>query len=140
MVTTWRKDPRTLAPMELAGIVAVVLLVIIAIFQAALALGAPWGEAAWGGQNPGVLPRNLRIASGIAAIAVYPLIILLVLAGAGLIDDGWVPFDITIVMWILTVLLTIGAIQNAISRSPRERLWAPVALGVAICCALIAIG
>ena len=124
----------------IAGIVAVVLLVAIAIFQAALALGAPWGEAAWGGQNPGVLPRNLRIASGIAAVVIYPLIILLVLAGAGLIDDGWVPVDITIVMWILAVLLTIGAIQNAISRSPRERLWAPVALIVAICCAVIAIG
>ena len=126
--------------MELAGIVAVVLLLVIAIFQAALALGAPWGEAAWGGQNPGVLPRNLRIASGIAAVVIYPLIILLVMAGAGLIDDGWVPVDITIVMWVLAALLTVGAIMNAISRSPRERLWAPVALIVAICCALIAIG
>jgi hypothetical protein len=126
--------------MELAGIVAVVLLVVIAVFQAALALGAPWGEAAWGGQNPGVLPRNLRIASGIAAVVIYPLIILLVMAGAWLIDGGWVPVDITIVMWILAVLLTVGAVMNAISRSPRERLWAPVALVVGICCALIAIG
>jgi len=124
----------------LAGIVAVALLGVIAIFQAALALGAPWGEAAWGGQNLGVLPRNLRIASGIAAAVIYPLIILLVLAGAGLIDDGWVPVDTTIVMWILAALLAVGAIMNAISRSPRERLWAPVALVVAICCALIAIG
>ena len=124
----------------IAGIVAVVLLGVIAIFQAALALGAPWGEAAWGGQNPGVLPRNLRIASGIAAIVIYPLIILLVMAGAGLIDDGWVPVNITIVMWILAALLTVGAVMNAISRSPRERLWAPVALVVAICCAVIAIG
>ena len=124
----------------IAGIVAVVLLVVIAVFQAALALGAPWGEASWGGQNPGVLPRNLRIASGIAAVVVYPLIILLVLAGAGFIDDSWVPVDITIVMWILAALLTVGAVTNAISRSPRERLWAPVALIVAICCALIAIG
>ena len=125
--------------MEFVGIIAVVLLVVIAIFQAALALGAPWGEAAWGGQNPGVLPRNLRIASGIAAVVIYPLIILLVMAGAGFIDDGWVPVDITIVMWILAALLTVGAVMNAISRSPRERLWAPVALIVAICCALIAI-
>jgi hypothetical protein len=124
----------------IAGIVAVVLLGVIAIFQAALALGAPWGEAAWGGQNPGVLPRNLRIASGIAAIVIYPLIILLVMAGAGLIDDGWVPVDVTIAMWLLAGLLTVGAIMNALSRSPRERLWAPVALAVAICCAVIAIG
>ena len=126
--------------MVIAGIVAVVLLAIIALFQAALALGAPWGEAAWGGQNPGVLPRNLRIASGIGAVVIYPLVILLVLAGDGLIDDGWLPIDTTVVMWVLAALLTVGAIMNAISRSPRERLWAPVALAVAICCALIAIG
>jgi hypothetical protein len=126
--------------MTIAAIVAVMLLGAIAAFQAALALGAPWGSAAWGGGNPGVLPRNLRIASGIAAVVIYPLIILLVLAGAGLIDDSWIPIDTSVVMWILAALLTVGAVMNAISRSPRERLWAPVALVVAICCALIAIG
>ena len=125
--------------MVIAGIVAVVLLAVIALFQAGLALGAPWGEAAWGGQNPGILPRNLRIASGIGAVVIYPLIILLVLAGAGLISDDWLPFDTTILMWVLAALLTVGAVMNAISRSPRERLWAPVALAVAICCAVIAI-
>ena len=126
--------------MVIAGIVAVVLLASIALFQAALALGAPWGEAAWGGQNPGVLPRNLRIASGIGAIVIYPLVIVLVLAGAGLISDDWLPVDTTMVMWVLAALLMVGAVMNLISRSSRERLWAPVALAVAICCALIAIG
>jgi hypothetical protein len=123
-----------------AGIIAAVLLAVIAIFQAALALGAPWGEAAWGGQNPGVLPRNLRIASGIAAVAVYPLLIVLVLTGTGFIDDGWLPIDSTVLMWALAALLTVGAVMNAVSRSPRERWWALVAGAVAICCALIAIG
>ena len=123
----------------LAGIVAVVLLAIIAVFQLALALGAPWGEAAWGGQNRGVLPRALRIASGIAAVVVYPLIMLVVLASAGVIDDSWLPLDTTLIMWVLTALLTVGAVMNAISRSRRERIWAPVALAVAICCAIIAI-
>ncbi len=89
--------------MVIAAIVAVVLLSIIAAFQLALALGAPWGEAAWGGQNPGVLPRGLRIASGIAALVVYPLIMLVVLAGAGLIDDDWLPVDTTVLMWALAV-------------------------------------
>ena len=124
----------------IAAIVAVTLLVTIALFQLALALGAPWGEAAWGGQNPGVLPLGLRIASGIAALVVYPLIILVVLAGGGMIDDGWLPVDTTAVMWVLAALMTVGAVMNAISRSPRERLWAPVALAVAACCAWIAIG
>ena len=62
--------------MEAASNVAVVLLGVIAIFQLGLALGAPWGKAAWGGQNPGVLPTGLRVASGLAAVVVYPLIAL----------------------------------------------------------------
>jgi hypothetical protein len=123
-----------------AGIVAAVLLAVIAVFQAALALGAPWGAAAWGGQNPGVLPRSLRIASGIAAVVIYPLVIVLVLAGAGLIDDSWLPVDSTVVMWLLAALLGVGALMNAVSRSPQERVWAPVALVAAICCGLIAVG
>jgi hypothetical protein len=126
--------------MTVAGIIAAGLLALLALFQAALALGAPWGEIAWGGQNPGVLPRNLRIASGVAAVVIYPLVIGLVLAGAGLIDDGWVPIDTTVVMWFLAGLLAVGAIMNAISRAPRERWWAPVALAVAICCAVVALG
>jgi hypothetical protein len=71
---------------------------------------------------------------------IYPLLIALVLAGAGLIGADWLPADATVVMWVLAALLTVGAVMNAISRSPRERLWAPVALAVAICCTLIAIG
>jgi hypothetical protein len=126
--------------MTVAAIVAVVLLGVLVAFQAGLALGAPWGEAAWGGQNPGVLPRNLRIASGIAAVVIYPIVILLVAAAGGLIGDAWVPFDLTITMWVLAVILAIGAVMNFISRSPRERIWGPVALAIAACCAIIALG
>jgi len=126
--------------MTVAAIVAVVLLGVIVVFQLALALGAPLGYAAWGGQHLGVLPRRLRIASGAAALVVYPLIILLVLASAGLIDADWLPGDGTIVMWFLAGLLALGALANFASRSPRERVWGPVALAIAACCAIIAAG
>ena len=125
--------------MTAAAIVAVLLLGVIVVFQAALALGAPWGSAAWGGRNPGVLPRNLRIASGIVAVVVYPIIILLVLAAAGLIEADWLPTDLTIVMWVLAGFLALGALANFASRSPRERFWGPVALAIAVCCAIIAL-
>src|SRR6188768_2016924 len=42
----------------------------VAAFQAALALGAPWGAAAWGGSHPGVLPAEQRISSALA-VPVY---------------------------------------------------------------------
>jgi hypothetical protein len=124
----------------LAAILAVVLLVGIAAFQLALALGAPWGAAAWGGQHPGVLPRRFRIASGIAALVVYPLIIALVLASAGIISDGWLPVDAALIMWALAGLLGLGAVMNFVSRSPPERRWGAVALTIALCCVVIALG
>lgn len=126
--------------MTLAAVLAVVLLVAIAAFQLALALGAPWGAAAWGGQHPGVLPRRFRIASGIAALVVYPLIIALVLASAGIIGDGWLPVDGALIMWALAGLLGIGAVVNFVSRSAPERRWGAVALTIALCCVVIALG
>lgn len=126
--------------MILAAIVAVVLLGVIVVFQLALALGAPLGYAAWGGQHPAVLPMRLRIASGAAALVIYPLIILVVLASAGMIDADWLPGDGTVVMWVLAGVLALGALANFASRSPRERVWGPVALAVAACCAIIASG
>ena len=126
--------------MVLAGILAVVLLGAIVIFQIGLALGAPWGAAAWGGRNPGVLPTRLRIASAVVGLVVYPIVIALVLASAGLIADDWLPFDGTVIMWVLAGLLGLGALLNLFSPSRAERNWAAVALTIAMCCAIIALG
>ena len=125
--------------MEFAAILGAILLGVVAVFQAALALGAPWGAAAWGGQNPGVLPRPLRIASGITAVIVYPILGLILLASAGVVAVDWLPLKGPVVMWVLTGLLGIGTVMNLISRSPPERLWAPVALATAICCGIVAL-
>lgn len=126
--------------MTVAAVVAVALLGVIVVFQIALALGAPLGYAAWGGRYPGVLPMRLRISSGVAALVIYPLIIVAVLASAGLIQADWLPADRTVLMWGLAAFLALGALANFVSRSPRERLWGPVALAIAICCAVIALG
>jgi len=129
-------DPRVI----LAAALAVPLLLVVTAFQLGLAFGAPWGAAAWGGQHPGVLPRRLRIASGVAAVVVYPLIIALVLASAGIIGDGWLPVDGSLIMWGLAALLGVGAVMNFFSPSPPERRWGAVALTVAMCCVIIALG
>jgi hypothetical protein len=62
-----------------ASVIASVLLGVVSIFQIALALGLPAGRAAWGGRHEGKLPPGLRVASGIAGLVLYPIIILLVL-------------------------------------------------------------
>jgi len=114
------------------------LLTLVTAFQAALALGAPLGKAAWSGKHQGVLPPRLRVASGVAALVIYPLLIVLVLAAGGLIGWPWSSGAARIVMWVLAGLFTLGTVANAASRSPAERIWAPVSLGVAVCCALVA--
>lgn len=125
--------------MTFAALLAVVLVTIVAVFQLALALGAPLGKAAWGGRNEAVLPTRLRIASGLAAIAVYPFIALYVLASADLIDWDWLPTGAT-GMWVLTGFFTLGTVANLASRSKIERIWAPISFAIAACCAIIAIG
>jgi hypothetical protein len=124
--------------MKVAAGVAATLLAAIVIFQMALAFGAPLGRAAWGGQHEGVLPKRLRIASGIAAFLIYPLIVVEVLNSAGLIDVGLVPDTEAQLMWVFSGLFTLGGIANLVSRSRLERYWAPVSIAIAICCAVIA--
>ena len=126
--------------MTAAGIIAGLMLAILIAFQLALAAGAPLGAAAWGGQNRGVLPGRLRLASAFVGLVVYPVMLALILAAAGLIGDDWVPFDPKIAMWILAGFFALGVAANAISRSPPERIWAVVSAVLAVCCAVIALG
>lgn len=122
-----------------AGVVAAVLLVVIGVFQLALALGAPWGQAAWGGQHTGKLPFRFRVASGIAAFLVYPLMAAVVLVAAGLIDVVWLPAS-PVLMWGLSGFFLLGTVANLASRSRPERVWGPVSLTISVCCAVIASG
>ena len=124
--------------MTIAAFVGVVLVAVVGVFQLALAVGAPWGNAAWGGKNGGVLPVGLRIASGVAGLLLYPLIALFVLASAELIAIDWLPTGKT-GMWILTAFFTLGALSNFASRSKAERIWGPVSLAIAICLAVVAL-
>ncbi len=124
--------------MEAAAFIASVLIGALSVFQVALALGAPAGAAAWGGAHPGVLPTRLRVASAVVGVFVYPPIALLILDSGGVIDIGW---DVSPSwLWVLAGLFLLGTLANAASRSKAERVWAPVSLTIALCCAVIAIG
>jgi hypothetical protein len=125
--------------MVTVALVGAALLATVMVFQLALAAGAPWGAASWGGQHPGVLPTNLRASSGVAGVVVYPMLILVVLSAGGVLDVSW-PDPGPITMWVLTGFLGVGALMNLVSRSKVERIWAPVASGAAVCCAVIALG
>jgi hypothetical protein len=121
-----------------AGAVAAAGFGLVASFQAALALGAPWGRAAWGGAYKR-LPRGLRIASSIA-VALWLAAALVVLARAGY---GWSPIPSGVARWgtwVLFGLLVVGTLMNLASRSRPERLiQTPIAAVLAILCLIVAL-
>ena len=121
-----------------AAILGVVLLALVGAFQIALALGAPWGAAAWGGAHPGVLPPRLRVSSLIAGVVIYPVLLLFVLASAGLAYLPWMPATGRVGMWVLSGVFAVDAVANFASRSKVERLWGPVSLAIALCSAIVA--
>ena len=86
-------------------------------FQVALAAGAPWGSAAWGGAHPGTLPTNLRVASA-ASAGVWTGIALLTARRGG---------------------RPVPALVPTLVPSPVERaLWAPVSAASTVALALTA--
>jgi hypothetical protein len=113
----------------LAAVVALVLFAGLVVFQLALAVGAPWGRAAYGGQAPGVLPTRFRVSSVVAAV-VWAGVALVVARQGGIpvwapLPDAWLP----VAVWTISGLLALAVILNAITRSRVERaIWLPVTL------------
>ncbi len=103
--------------------------VVAILFEIALAAGMPWGEFAWGGNYPGALPTDMRVASVVQAFLLLSLI-LVVLIRAGLIFPAWQPISKKCV-WAVVAYCALGVIANAITPSFWERIiWLPL---LAIC-------
>ncbi|MBM7831718.1 hypothetical protein JOE59_002423 [Agromyces cerinus] len=122
----------------LAVVVLCVILGVLAVFQLALALGAPIGRFAWGGQHR-VLPARLRIGSAVA-IVIYAVIAVIALDRAGAID---VVSDVisTVGMWVVFGYFVLGIPMNAVSRSRAERYtMTPIVVVLAVLSLLIALG
>ncbi len=115
-----------------AGLVGGVTAAGLAAFQAALALGAPWGEGAWGGgqAEPGA---GLRAASAVAA-GIWVGAAATVARRGGLrtwapVPDRWLGRATGIVAGYAGL----GTLLNLISRSDLERaVMTPVALLIAV--------
>ncbi len=124
--------------MAAIAITAATLLGVIAVFQIALAAGVPWGAASWGGRHPGKLPTGYRIGSAVAGLFFYPAVAGLILESAGVIGDDISSGGVA-GLWVLAGLFGLSTVINLISPSKVERIWAPVALVLTICCAVLAI-
>lgn len=92
----------------------------VALFQIALAFGAPLGAAAWGGTET-VLSPERRGSSGVAALILL-LAALTVCGRAGMLKTtrGWMRL-FRVGAWVLVVQMALNTLANLASPSPWER-------------------
>jgi hypothetical protein len=117
----------------LALYVSLLICSAMVVFQAALALGAPLGRVAWGGQYE-TLPTGLRIGS-VVSMAIYVYLILCILKVWG--KNSPITAKIArLSVKVFGYFLIVGVLMNAISRSHLEAIiMAPTAL--ALCLSLL---
>jgi hypothetical protein len=123
-----------------AALLATVLFLGMAAFQASLALGAPLGAHVLGGRSQGKLPNRLRAFSAIAA-AILVGGALVILARAGAI--GW-PVGATGLLipatWVIAAFLVLNTLGNLTSKSRLERtVFAATTAALAILSAYVAL-
>ena len=94
---------------------------IVAIFQIALALGAPWGEYAYGGTKTGKLPIGFRINS-VVAVFVMLGISGHYLAQLGVFEPILDSAGNAVVNWVLVGFTGLAALANNATRSKKERM------------------
>ena len=123
---------------EIAAYIFAFLMLLLVLFQLALAAGMPWGSLAMGGKFPGRFPVKLRIAAIVqATIAI--LFSLLVISRAGLLLPSWQE-SAGIFIWVVVGFSVLSTVMNIITPSKWERIiWAPVAVTLTICSLIVAL-
>ncbi len=110
---------------RVAAVVCGVLLGAVVAFQAALVLGAPWGEFTQGGRVDGALDTSGRVVAGVS------IVILVVLALGLLGRVGWGPLRhhrraSTVISWVAVAYGVLAVLLNAATPSAVERaVWVP---------------
>jgi hypothetical protein len=108
-----------------AAILFLTLCLIVAVFQLALAFGAPWGEYTMGGRFPGKLPPKMRTAA-LMQIIIIIVFALIVLIKSGLVFSQFYSIG-KIAVWFVVAFFVLGSILNLSTPSKGERMiWGPV--------------
>jgi hypothetical protein len=115
-----------------------VLMAALTVFQAALIIGAPLGQFAWGGQDR-VLPVRKRLGS-VISIGLYLVFLVVVVQRAGLAEVIPWPAVVDVAIWVLVAYFVLGIGLNSISKSKPER-WtmAPLCAVLAVLTLIVAL-
>jgi hypothetical protein len=129
--------------MRLTAATAAFLLGIVVAFQLALAAGAPWGAAAYGGRAAradGRLPTRYRISSAVAAAVLAGAAWLVLAAGEVVGAEPLPERALAYGMWVLVALFALNTAGNLAGRHPFER-WVIGGLTavLTVLCALLAL-
>ncbi len=103
---------------EIAAIVAALVLTGLALFQASLAGGSPWGRFALG--RAAACAAAVAPGASFLAIIIYAMFALILLQKAGLLTV-FPAAMVDVGVWVAVVFLGLGVPINAISRSLPER-------------------
>jgi hypothetical protein len=106
------------------GVAAACLLCIVVLFQLALAAGAPWGAAAYGGravQDDGRLPTRYRVASAATAVFLTGALWFVLAAGGVITTTAPLASLLGVGAWILVGLFALNTVGNVAGRHPVER-------------------
>lgn len=120
------------------SIAAGILLLIVILFQLALACGAPWGSIAMGGKYPGRFPNHMRIAALLQSLLLV-FIGVIIFTRAGIILSAYLDWS-RMAIWGVVAYSLVGSILNLITPSKWERrIWAPVVLALLACSSVVAL-
>jgi hypothetical protein len=112
---------------QVAAVLFGLLSLLVAAFQLALVLGAPWGEFTLGGRWRGSLPCHARLIA-LGSLVLLGAFVAVMAARAGLAFAALQPFAAPLA-WVVVGYCVLGCIANAATPSRRERaVWLPVVL------------
>ena len=110
-----------------------------ALFQIAIVLGAPLGEYAYGGQNPGILKLPFRIASVFSALVMFAIAghyLAQLVVFTPLLDQA----GNSIANLGFAVFAGLSAIANNITRSQKEkRLWGGTTIAMLLAAVIVVV-
>ncbi len=125
------------------GVAAACLIGVVVVFQLALAAGAPWGAAAYGGraaQDDGRLPTRYRVASAGTAVVLTGALWLLLAASEVITAAPLSESILGVGVWVLVGLFALNTLGNLAGRHPVERWGAGgITAVLTILCAWIAV-
>jgi hypothetical protein len=126
---------------ESVALLAAALFVGLALFQAALALGAPWGAHVYGGRataDDGTLPGKWRAASAAGAVVLL-LFSWVMLARGGVVETSLDETLLTVLAWMVVAYMAINTAMNFASKDSLERwLFGSATVVLVILCSIVA--